>query len=141
MPTPWFSPRWWATRARRRARGRSQARGSTAAEQRQPSCAIASPPGPSATLRKSVVPILVQNLARGADAGGPASSWVAALAELGPARPGKLCLSLEECLQKAKSPQERAVVLRALGEMGPAGWGAGRRRRVMVTAMIESLPP
>ena len=81
-----------------------------------------------AEVRKSVVPILVQNL-RDAQTPQAREQLGRALAELGPAANDAVPV-LEDCLAKAQSPEERAVVLRALGEMGPAAGanaGAGAR--------------
>ena len=90
----------------------------------------------TAEIRKSVVPILVQNL-RGAETPQAREQLGNALAELGPAARDAVPV-LEECLAKAKTPEERAVVLRALGEMGPSP--AANAAPVLVTALKSASP-
>ena len=84
-----------------------------------------------AEVRKSVVPILVQNL-RDARTPQDREQLGLALGELGPAANDAVPV-LEECLSKAQSPEERAVVLRALGEMGPAA--GANAAPVLVTSL------
>ena len=91
---------------------------------------------PPAEVRKSVVPILVQNL-RDARTPQAREQLGLALAELGPAANDAVPV-LEECLQKAQSPEERAVVLRALGEMGPA---AGANAAPVLVTSLKSPSP
>ncbi len=91
---------------------------------------------PPAALRKSVAPILVQNL-REAQTSQVREQLGRALAELGPAANAAVPV-LEECLAKAKSPEERAVVLRALGEMGPA---AGANAAPVLVTSLKSPSP
>jgi HEAT repeats len=87
-------------------------------------------------VRKSVVPILVQNL-REAQTPEAREQLGLALAELGPAA-GEAVPVLEECLKKAPTAQERAVVLRALGEMGPTAGASAAP--VLVTSMKSPSP-
>ena len=89
-----------------------------------------------AEVRKSVVPILVQNL-RDAQTPQDREQLGRALAELGPAANDAVPV-LEDCLAKAQSPEERAVVLRALGEMGPA---AGANAAPVLVTSLKSPSP
>jgi hypothetical protein len=85
-------------------------------------------------VRKSVVPVLVENL-REAQTPEAREQLGRALAELGPAADDAIPV-LNECLQKAQTPQERAVVLRALGELGQTAGPAAAP--VLVTSMKSS---
>ena len=87
-------------------------------------------------VRKSVVPILVQNL-REAQTPEAREQLGLALAQLGPAA-GEAVPVLAECLKRAPTAQERAVVLRVLGEMGPTAGGAAAP--VLVTSMKSPSP-
>jgi len=89
-----------------------------------------------AEVRKSVAPILIQNL-RDARTPQAREQLGLALAELGPAANDAVPV-LEDCLAKAQSPEERAVVLRALGEMGPAA--GANAAPVLVTSLKSSSP-
>ena len=90
----------------------------------------------AAEVRKSVVPILVQNL-RDAQTPQAREQLGRALAELGPAANDAVPV-LEDCLAKAQSPEERAVVLRALGDMGPA---AGVNAAPVLVTSLKSPSP
>lgn len=90
----------------------------------------------TAEVRKSVVPVLVQNLRR-AETSQEREQLGNALAELGPAARDAVPV-LEACLAKAKTPEERAVVLRALGEMGPSS--EANAAPVLVTALKSPSP-
>ena len=83
-----------------------------------------------ATIKQSVVPVLVQGL-RGSKTAAERRTFVRALGTLGPAAADAVP-DLMKVLDKSGADEERAAVAWALGQMGPAGSPA-------VPALVETL--